>query len=98
MKVSEITIRNLTEYLKLDFDSLTEQELAELLTFLDSAKSFLSSYTGLNADEIDNHKDFVIAVYVLVADMYDNRQFYVDKSNLNRLVEMILSMHSTNLL
>ena len=40
----------------------------------------------------------VIAVFVLVQDMYDNRSFYVDKSHLNRVVETILSMHSVNLL
>lgn len=98
MKVSEITVKNLADYLKLDFESLTEAEMAELSTFLSSAKAFISDYTGLTSAQIDTHESFVIAVYILVQDMYDNRTFYVDKSNLNRVVETILGMHSVNLL
>lgn len=33
MIVSEITIKNLSDYLKLDFESLTEAKTAELSTF-----------------------------------------------------------------
>lgn len=98
MIVSAITIKNLADYLKLDFESLTEEETAELSTFLSSSKAFISEYTGLNSEEIDGHETFVIAVYVLVQDMYDNRCYYVDKSNLNQVVEHILNMHSVNLL
>ena len=98
MIVSDITIQNIASYLKLDFESLTEEETAELSTFLSSAKAFILEYTGLNSEEIDGHETFVIAVYVLVQDMYDNRSYYVDKSNLNKVVEHILNMHSVNLL
>ena len=44
MKVSEITIKDLSDYLKLDFESLTEEEKAELNAFLSSAKAFVSEY------------------------------------------------------
>ena len=98
MIVSEITVKNLADYLKLDFESLSEEETAELSTFLSSAQAFVSEYTGLNSEEIDGHETFVIAVYVLVQDMYDNRCYYVDKNNLNQVVEHILNMHSVNLL
>lgn len=98
MIVSEITVKNLSDYLKLDFESLTEAEMAELSTFLSSAKAFILEYTGLNLEEIDGHETFVIAVYVLVQDMYDNRSYYVDKNNLNQVVAHILNMHSVNLL
>ncbi|MFR1178838.1 MAG: head-tail connector protein [Bacilli bacterium] len=98
MKVSEITVKNLADYLKLDYSSLAEEEIIELATFLQVAQRFVADYTGLSNDEIDEHETFVIAVYVLVQDMYDNRSYYVDKSNLNRVVEMILGMHSVNLL
>ena len=47
---------------------------------------------------LDAYSDFVIAVYILVQDMYDNRSLYVDKNSMNRVVETILNMHSTNLL
>mgnify|MGYP003299220322 CR=1 FL=1 len=32
MKVSEITIKNLANYLKLDYESLAEEEILELAT------------------------------------------------------------------
>ncbi len=98
MIVSEITVKNLADYLKLDFESLNEEETAELSTFLSSAKAFILEYTGLSSEEIDGHETFVIAVYVLVQDMYDNRSYYVDKNNLNQVVAHILNMHSVNLL
>ena len=96
--VSEITVKDLANYLKLDYSSLAEEEIMELATFLQVAQRFISDYTGLSEAEIDKHETFVIAVFVLVQDMYDNRSFYVDKSNLNRVVETILVMHSVNLL
>lgn len=98
MRVSEINVRNLASYLKLDYENLSEEEIIELATFLQAAQGFIADYTGLSDDEVDKHETFVIAVYVLAQDMYDNRSYYVDKSNLNRVVETILGMHSVNLL
>ncbi len=98
MKVSEITVKNLSDYLKLDYQSLSEEEILELAAFLQAAQRFIADYTGLSDDKIDENETFVIAVYVLVQDMYDDRCYYVDKSNLNQVVEHILNMHSVNLL
>lgn len=98
MKVSEITVKNLADYSKLDYQSFSEEEILGLAAFLQAAQRFIADYTGLSDDKIDENETFVIAVYVLVQDMYDNRSFYVDKSNLNRVVEMILGMHSVNFL
>lgn len=98
MKVSEVTVKNLADYLRLDYETLDPEEISELETFLKSAKVFISDYTGLNQSEIDVHESFVVAVFVLVQDMYDNRSYYVDKSHINRVIESILEMHSVNLL
>ncbi len=98
MKVSEITNKELADYLRLTFEYLEDEEKQELDVMLNVAKKYIKSYTGLKDEEIDDHEDFVIAVYVLVADMYDTRSMYVDKSNVNRVVETILAMHSVNLL
>jgi hypothetical protein len=98
MKVSEITIKELSGYLKLeDIVLMDEAEKTYLDTLLGIAKAFIASYTGLTSTEIDLHEDFVIVVYVLAQDMYDNRTLYVDKNNLNKLVDTILGMHSVNL-
>lgn len=170
-KVSEITNEGLAVYLKLEFEELSDAEKFELDMFLNVAKAFIRSYTGIRDDQIaeeivgtgdgvqtvfyvqnhpivpdsqtiyvdslvktkdvdyvfkdiygvigftissipavgevitasygiglDAYPDFVIVVYVLVQDMYDNRSLYVDKNNLNKVVDTILGMHSINLL
>ncbi len=98
MKISEITTDSLINYLRLSPEKIDEKEIAEIKPFLETAREFIYSYTGLQPEEADNHEDFTIAVYVLVQDMYDNRCFYVDKNNLNKVVETILNMHRENLI
>jgi len=95
MTVSQITVNEVASYLRLEEDEFSESEIANLLAV---AKKFIKSYTGLTYDEIDVYEDFYIVVMVLCQDMYDNRSLYVDKNNLNKVVETILGMHSTNLL
>ena len=61
-------------------------------------KKFICSYTGVAADKLDNYEDFIIVVFILCQDMWDNRTLYVDSSNLSLPVQIILGMHSVNLL
>ncbi len=98
LKVSEITVKSLANYLKLDYSSLSEEEILELAMLLKTSQAFVKDYTDLNDEQIDEHETFAIAVFVLIQDMYDNRSLYIDKNNLNRVVDMILGMHSINLL
>lgn len=93
-KVSEITAQDVAEYLRLD--EVDESELAMLNTMLGVAKQFIIDYTGQT--DLDKFQTFVDAVYVLCQDMWDNRTMYVDKLNLNKVVQAILGMHSVNLL
>lgn len=93
MKVSDIRIENVAEYLRLD--DYGEEELQHLL---DTSKAFVRSYTGLTDEEIDSHEDFYIVIMILCQDMHDNRCMYVDKTNLNKVVDTILGMHCVNLL
>lgn len=95
MKVSEITENEIAKYLRLGTDDYIEGELDILIK---AAKAFIASYTGLDAETMDTHDDFVIVVYILCSDMYDNRSLYVDKNNLNKVVDTILGMYCTNLL
>lgn len=94
IKVSEITVNYLAEYLRIY--ELDEKETSLLNNLLNVAKSYIKSYTG--QDDLDKYQDFVIVTLVLVQDMYDNRTLYVDTKNLNTVVETILGMHSVNLL
>ena len=94
-RVSDITVADLAEYLRISEPSGEEDTLA---TMLDVAKTYISSYTGRTVTELDDYQDFVIVVFVLVQDMYDNRTLYVDGGNVNTVIQSILGMHSVNLL
>ena len=93
-KVSDITYQDLAEYCRID--ELSQDDINTLNNLIDVAKSFIRSYTG--QDDLDLYNDFVIVVFILVQDMWDNRTMYVDKTNLNKVVDTILGMHAVNLL
>lgn len=95
MKVSEVQISDIVGYLRLSEGEYTEQEIQ---TYIDAAKAYIKSYTGLDDAAVDTHDDITIVLYVLCQDMYDTRTMYVDKNYMNKVVETILGMYSTNLL
>ena len=101
-KVSEITIQDVVNYLR-----LTDYEESDIETYLNIAKNYISNYTGIpeadedeaedeEVDTLDTYADFVIVVYILCQDMYDNRCMYVNSGNINRVVQTILDMHTRN--
>ena len=93
-KVSEISVADLVDYINLlEVEPKDENTLNNMLSI---AKTFVKAYTG--QEDLDTHEDFAIVVLVLVQDMWDNRTLYVDSTNLNKVVETILGMHSINLL
>lgn len=91
-KVSEITINDIIEYIH--EDELDDADKTLLETLLIIAKDFIKNYTAL--DDLDEYADLVIVVYILVQDMWDNRTLYVDKGNMNKVVQTILDMHTRN--
>ncbi len=95
-KVSQITANDLAAYIRLD--EVTADDTNTLNNLLAVAISFIVNYTGRSEEELDNYSDFVIVVFILCQDMWDNRTLYVDKTNLNKVVETVLGMHSVNLL
>lgn len=95
-KVSDITYQDVAEYLRLY--EIDNDDINTLNTLINVAKTFASNYTGRTIEELDNYKDFVIVVFVLCQDMWDNRTMYVDSTNLNNVVQAILGLHSVNLL
>lgn len=101
MKVSEITAKDIANYLRLS--EISEEDEKNIELFLNIAKNYIENYTGIpqkseNAEDeiLDTYSDFVIVVYVLCQDMYDNRTMYVDGKNINNTVKTILDMHTRN--
>lgn len=96
-KVSNISYQDVADYLRLS--EIDNNDINTLNTLLNVAKTFISNYTGRSLEELDNYQDFVIVVFVLCQDMWDNRTMYVEKNrNLNNVIEAILGLHSVNLL
>lgn len=92
MKVSTITCDDIANYIRLqEVDEADKKLLNALITI---AKKFITENTGVK--DLDEYDDFLIVVFILCQDMYDNRTLYVDKNNLNKVVETILGMHSRN--
>ena len=91
-----MTVSDIAEYCRIAEPS--EADNAFLSQAIEAAKAYIRSYTGLDDTSIDEHEDFVIVMYVLTQDMYDNRSLYTEGKSLNNTVETILGMHSVNLL
>lgn len=98
MKVSELTMPIIANYCRIMDDDVTDSENLSLEAMKIAAISYARSYTGLSDSEMERHEDITIAILTLIADMYDNRSMIVDKNNVNRTAEVILSMHAKNLL
>ena len=101
MKVSEITVRDIANYLRLS--EISEEENKNIELFLNIAKNYIENYTGIpqkseneETETLDSYSDFIIVVYVLCQDMYDNRVMYVDGKNINNTVKTIVDMHTRN--
>ena len=98
MKISEIAIDDICRQIRTEKEYLPGDDLAYLEILKKAAIEYTKSYTGLSDAELEEHEDITIAVLVLISDMYDNRQMYVDRNNTNRVVDTILGMYSKNLL
>ena len=95
-KVSDITASDLQDYLRIA--EVSQDDINTLNTLLTVAKVYVGEYTGRTIQELDDYKDIIIVVLILVQDMWDNRTLYVDTNNANKVVESILGLHSVNLL
>ena len=101
MKVSEITVKDIVNYLRLS--EVSEEDNKNIELFLNIAKNYIENSTGIpqmsddkEEETLDTYSDFIIVVYVLCQDMYDNRAMYVDGKNINNTVKTILDMHTRN--
>ena len=91
-KVSEITYSDVADYIRLV--EVTQDYQNTLNNLIGIAKTFIASYTGHTIEELDDYQDFIIVVFILCQDMWDNRTMYIDKGNPNKVVQTILDMHT----
>ncbi len=93
MTISEIKVETVQAYIRAD-----DEELETLNILLTASKAAVMSYTGLTVDQLDEHEDLTVAVMLLCADLYDNRQFSVEHNRINPAAKLIMDLYSTNLL
>lgn len=98
MKVSELTIEEVLNYIRELEDNLTAEDMKLIKAMQAAAISYASGQTGLTIEELDQYEEMSVAVLALISDMWDNRSTTVDRNNRNEIVENILYMHSNNLL
>jgi uncharacterized phage protein (predicted DNA packaging) len=94
MKINEITIKEIKDYLHV-YHTEDDQLISAILV---ASKSFVKNYTGLTNEGLDAKDDLSMAVFILASELYDNRVYTVDNTNVNPVIEAILNMHSVNLL
>jgi hypothetical protein len=94
MRISKITIDDIKNYLHVyhaEDDKLIEAILV-------ASKAFVKNYTGLPIEQLDISEDLSMAVFILSAELYDNRVYTVENTSVNPAIQAILNMHSVNLL
>lgn len=96
MKISEISVQDVVEYLRLD-DGYNEKEIEGIMA---AVEAYISGYTHIptaaespDGDNLDQYEDLWIPYMVLCQDAHDNRAFMVDGNASNKVVESILSLH-----
>lgn len=95
MKISEIGIADVVEYLRLEDGWYYDQQINEIMA---ATKNYIMNYTGLTELELNQYDDIYIAYMVLCQHLYDNRSMFVDKDNVNLVVQSVLDMHRVNFL
>jgi uncharacterized phage protein (predicted DNA packaging) len=95
MKISEIDISIVKQYLRIDGDD----DLLLLPLIMSGAKAYIISYTGIKLDaDLDTKEDLSIVYLALISDMYDNRAVTVEKDKVNKIIDTILNMYCINLI
>lgn len=94
MKVSEIDLPTLKQYLRVDGD---DDDIL-LTAYLDSAKEYMTSYLGCSITDLDKYAPLVVVAMAIVADAYEVRQFTSTTITKNTLIEQMLAMYCDNFL
>lgn len=78
-------------------DSGSDDVIRNIL--IPAAKKYIIGYTGLTAEQCDEHEDISIACMVLVNDMFTQRDYTINSGRqLNPTVKTILDLYAVNYL
>ncbi len=94
MKVSEISLDTLKQYLRVDGN---DDDIL-LGAYLDSAKEYMMSYLGCTEQDLDKYAPLAVVAMAIVADAFEVRQFTSSTITKNPLIEQMLAMYCNNFL
>lgn len=94
MKVSELTLDIIKQYLRIDGNN--DDILLNML--LASSIQYCTSYMGCTKEDLDKYADVTIVVLALIADSYEVRQFTTSTITLNPVMQGVLDLHCSNFL
>lgn len=96
MKVSEITLEQVLDYLRID--DASEIEETEVEMFMESAKATILATTGLTQQEVDTHADLVHPYFLLISDQFDNRNGLIENktATVNHSIMETIRRHAIN--
>lgn len=94
MKVSELTLPTIKQYLRVD--SNDDDVLLNML--LASSIQYCTSYMGCTKNDLDKYEDVTIVVLALISDSYEVRQFTTSTITLNPIMQGVLDLHCSNFL
>lgn len=92
MKVSELTLDIIKQYLRIDGND--DDLLLEML--LASSIQYCTSYMGCTNEDLEKYDDVTIVVLSLIADSYEVRQFTTSTITLNPIMQGVLDLHCSN--
>lgn len=94
MKVSELTLPTIKQYLRVDGND--DDVLLNML--LASSIQYCTSYMGCTKNDLDKYEDVTIVVLALISDSYEVRQFTTSTTTLNPIMQGVLDLHCGNFL
>lgn len=96
MKISELTSDIVKDYCGISDDD-SDDIIEKLL--LPAAREYIKGYTGLTAEQCDEHEELSVACMVLVNDMFTQRDYTVSMHRqVSPTVKTILDMYAVNYL
>lgn len=95
MKVSEVTFENVKSWGHIEISD-DDYDIDHII--MPAAKSRICDYTGLTAEQLDEHESITMAYIALCVFLYDNRSMNIVNDKQNAVVQSFLDAHRMNLL
>lgn len=89
LKASELQLTDAKNFMRIDFDD--DDFMIELM--LESAKSYICTYTKRTLEELNNYQEVAMAILVLTSHFYDKRTLETDSISINYTIASILGSH-----